>query len=676
MPRIIKLFPFSMKNLLLTVSICLILIPGFSQPNVLDSLNKLLIQDSSDSVKIDKLNQFIFQYAPVHPELVLIYADTAINLSEKMGDSNRLSFSFNRKGVVLYYLGDYNGSLENYFLALSIKEKSGKKDEIWREYNNVGLVLRNLNQNAEALAYFNMAMAIIEKTGDKKAEAVVWNNIGISYRGLKKQEEAKIALNKAYQINAVIGAKQSMAQDLNNLGNLSKDENDLAAAINYYNQSLEINRTLYNKYEEIQNLTNLAEVYLSLKEYGSAKVYLENAEALLHQMRADQLKLDHLNVFSSYYSQLNQFEKALTYKENYVKMRDSIFYASRVKQFDQLKTLANTEKEIQKLEFLKKINSIQEEKIKNQKIIQIGTWLMILLILFLFFNVRRNLKVKKKLNLSLSEYSGELSNVNEELHATNEELRSEQKKLQETIQTLKDTQNQLIHSEKMASLGLLAAGVAHEINNPLNFIQGGIFMLETYFNENLKEHLEKVAPIISSMYVGVNRTAAIVTSLNHYSRQDDQLGLECNIHTIIDNCLVMLQSETKNRIEIVKDYTPVTPNVTGNEGKLHQAFLNILTNACHAIENNGTITITTKDELDHLLIEIADTGCGINKGDITKIMDPFFTTKDPGKGTGLGLSITYNIIQDHQGTIDYESQINEGTKVIVKLPKNKTAPLQ
>jgi signal transduction histidine kinase len=131
----------------------------------------------------------------------------------------------------------------------------------------------------------------------------------------------------------------------------------------------------------------------------------------------------------------------------------------------------------------------------------------------------------------------------------------------------------------------------------------------------------------------------------------------------------MLQSETKNKIEIIKEYAPNSANVFGNEGKLHQAFLNILTNACHAIENKGNITINTKERLKQLVIEISDTGCGINKGDIAKIMDPFFTTKDPGKGTGLGLSITYNIIQDHQGTIECESKINAGTKVIVKLPK-------
>lgn len=264
-----------------------------------------------------------------------------------------------------------------------------------------------------------------------------------------------------------------------------------------------------------------------------------------------------------------------------------------------------------------------------------------------------------------------LQSFNEMLTATNEELHSQKVELETTLTTLKETQKQLIQSEKMASLGTLAAGVAHEINNPLNFIQGGIYRLETYFNEKLKDHLEEVAPILNGITIGVTRTAAIVTSLNHYSRQNEKLLVECNIQSIIDNCLVMLQSETKHNIEIVKNYTPIPYYLIGNEGKLHQAFLNILANACHAIEKKGNITIITKIDGEKLVILITDTGGGINKDNISKIMDPFFTTKDPGKGTGLGLAITYNIIQEHQGTIEFESQIGIGTNAIIKLPINK-----
>ena len=222
----------------------------------------------------------------------------------------------------------------------------------------------------------------------------------------------------------------------------------------------------------------------------------------------------------------------------------------------------------------------------------------------------------------------------------------------------------------MASLGVLAAGVAHEINNPLNFISGGAAGIESYVHENLKEHEEALLPLIDGINTGVRRASDIVTSLNQYSRRDDASGLNCDIHAILDNCLIMLQNQMKYKIEVEKYYTSKSYHLKGNEGKLHQAMLNILVNAVQSIEEKGIITIRTEIQDKHLIVKIADSGCGIPEEHITRITDPFFTTKEPGKGTGLGLSITYNIIQEHQGTISFESQNGIGTQVTIKLPLN------
>ncbi|QQS51247.1 MAG: hypothetical protein IPM71_00550 [Bacteroidota bacterium] len=277
-------------------------------------------------------------------------------------------------------------------------------------------------------------------------------------------------------------------------------------------------------------------------------------------------------------------------------------------------------------------------------------------------------KTVKEKTLEIQSQNEELKSFNEEITVTNEILEHQREELEVTLLSLKDAQAQLIQSEKMASLGVLAAGVAHEINNPLNFIQGGIVALETYFEENLQDHIQEVSPLMNGIQVGISRVATIVTSLNHYSRQDNLLFTECDIPTIIDHCLVMLQNETKNRIEIQTDYVSIPYKLTGNEGKLHQAFLNILANAVQAIEADGTITIQTKIELGKLSVTVTDTGCGINSEDLTRIFDPFFTTKEPGQGTGLGLSITYNIIKEHQGTISCTSKLNAGTTFIIQLP--------
>lgn len=274
--------------------------------------------------------------------------------------------------------------------------------------------------------------------------------------------------------------------------------------------------------------------------------------------------------------------------------------------------------------------------------------------------ITRDITEKKLIEKELEQYRNNLEEI----------VKKRTKELEVAMQDLKEAQNKLIHSEKMASLGVLAAGIAHEINNPLNFIQGGISGLEEYIKETLPEHFEKTEPLISAIQEGIHRSAEIVQSLNRYSRKEEFPRTVCNVHTIIDSCLVMVNNQTKNRITVEKDYYGNDLNILCNEGQIHQAFLNIIVNAIHSIENKGSLKISTQELNNQVCVIISDTGSGISKENLTRITDPFFTTKPAGKGTGLGLSITYNIISEHNGNIEFESELNLGTTVKITLPFN------
>ncbi len=240
------------------------------------------------------------------------------------------------------------------------------------------------------------------------------------------------------------------------------------------------------------------------------------------------------------------------------------------------------------------------------------------------------------------------------------------KELNEAMVELKTMQSHLVQSEKMASLGVLTAGVAHEINNPLNHILGGLTGLEQYFEEN--ELTEDVLNMLANIKDGVRRATNIVRGLNQFSRSNNVNNEHCDIHGILKNCINMLDFELKEKATVEVNFTDVPYLIIGNVGKLHQVFINVLNNACQAIEGHGYINITTSVFEDHMLITIADSGSGISASDLNRITDPFFTTKDPGKGTGLGLSISYSIVKEHGGVINYESELKKGTTANIRLP--------
>jgi signal transduction histidine kinase len=267
---------------------------------------------------------------------------------------------------------------------------------------------------------------------------------------------------------------------------------------------------------------------------------------------------------------------------------------------------------------------------------------------------------------------------------------------------LERLQAQIIHSEKMASLGQLAAGVAHELNNPAGFIYGNMEILRTcaaglerllsfYDNAQLPESLtsqvkvikeetdyehslEDLKSIIADCHSGAERIRDIVQNLRLFSRLDEAEFKKVNLHDGIESTIRLLsQYYGSGHTTLERDYTDLPP-VTCYAGQLNQVWMNLLTNAAQAIGCEGRVRVATRKENDMAVVSISDTGEGIAPEHLKKIFDPFFTTKPVGEGTGLGLSITYGIIERHGGSINVESRPGEGTTFTVILPINANAP--
>ncbi len=231
---------------------------------------------------------------------------------------------------------------------------------------------------------------------------------------------------------------------------------------------------------------------------------------------------------------------------------------------------------------------------------------------------------------------------------------------------LEETHLQLVNSEKMASLGKLAAGIAHEINNPL----GGILIYSSLLIETLEGEDER-AEDLGKIVQEATRCKDIVKSLLEFSRQTDPKMEPTDINKAITDGLFFLENQALfYNIEIIKKLAPFPPTVLGNAGQLKQVFMNIIVNAAEAMHGTGTLTVTTGQSEDQkgIWIEFADTGEGIPRENLSKIFDPFFTTKEVGKGTGLGLSTSYGIIEGHGGRIDVKSQVGKGTTFRIELP--------
>ncbi len=447
------------------------------------------------------------------------------------------------------------------------------------------------------------------------------------------------------------------------LGNKSESENYRALGLEARDKKLPAQTTpAPNAIEDLRDIVEESEAQDRVMAEEEARTqqerrsYLDQAEALLRSGNVEE--------------SIESLRKA-------TELQDRLARLQRQRQLDSAASAHFIENQLQEIELLTQQQELQAERMESTTRTRNFLLLAFVLILaiaglitYLFFAKKRSHRV--------------LSQTFEELNHAHEEL--------------KHTQTKLVEAEKMASLGQLTAGIAHEINNPVNFISGNLHplredlkdlleVLELYEstirvhgleeafrsalakrNElRLDEVRDEIHELIEGIEEGAQRTTEIVQGLRIFARMDGGEPQGFLVSQGLDSTLALLKNQLEG-IEVIRDYGDV-PEIEGFPGKLNQVFMNLFTNAIQAMNGKGWLRIKTGlKSNESIFISIQDTGSGISQEIRQRIFDPFFTTKAVGKGTGLGLSISLGIVQQHGGNIDIQSQVNQGTEVIVTLP--------
>lgn len=659
-------------NIVLAFILPLLLV-GQRSDSLLVELNK---REGNERVPV--LHQLVVSEWLNYPNLAMTYGEEALSLSEQTNDKPNISKSLRLIAGVYYYMGDYEVSLDFNTRALNLAKEIGDSVLINNGYNNIGLIYYNLGSYQTALEYLLRAKQLKLRLGEVYGLPTTLNNIGLVFERVGQFAEARIHFNEALQASLKAKYQDQEVYSLNNIGNtyLREEQYDVAqsyfreasalaikiqninwgavslrglgeimlhhgrydSALYYFQKSLDASRGIEDKKGISESFYLLAKLALRQQDFTGALGHLDNSHQLALQLKLRQQLLDNLKLYALIYQQMNDDAQVILYQSRYSGLRDSLFQDVVVRNLSLIPLKLKEEEDRLKM-------SLQQAEIDKKnatnRLYIIILLIVLPLLIFLALLVRKNII------------------ANRVLRERNDELLR--------------TQKLLIMSEKMASLGTLASGIGHEINNPLNFIMNGAKTLQERIEKRLPGQSDEFAPFFEAIDEGVSRASKVVRSLSHFSKSGMEMTDRCDVNEIINNCLVILNNRIRNRAEVIKNFTTEAVRVKGDEGKLHQAFMNILSNAEQAIEHDGIIRISTEVDDDKVRISIKDNGVGIAPENLEKISDPFFTTKPAGIGVGLGLFITYSIVDEHHGTIKVSSKPNVETEFIVSLPLHTEA---
>jgi two-component system NtrC family sensor kinase len=592
--------------------------------------------------------------------------------------------------------------------AIELFQELNRVTMLMSTWEALGKTYMKLGNYPQAIAYFRRAIDVSKHNNPTEAYAVLselYILLSQTSLQLNDQEEAGRYAHMALALPLENKNITLTTPSLNNMARvyLSREMPDSAAVI------LD---TLSRHLDQFESAQEQAIYYNSVGEWQRQRKHHPQSLAAfgkaLALSKATHYADDEMTALKGLYEEhktIGHPDVALDYLKAYHAMKDSMYSMATSNEITDVIIQHQTAEKDKEHAILVNNELLQKADLRTRSITLIMVSVVLLFVFLLALVLVRANRINRKNNQVLHDKNQEIALQNEEIMSQNEEIERQHTRLKQSLHDLKYTQAMLIHSEKMASLGQLTAGVAHEINNPVNFISNGVeglvqqteilvSILQRYENAAPQLPPEKIALITALkkklgfddtlgdihdltklIKTGVERTTHIVKSLRTFSHEGQKAFSQVNLNEQLEATLIMTQSELKGRIEVVRGYDLQLPLVECNIGEINQVFMNIIVNAIQAIREKGTITVTTQQVAAErkVRVEIADTGPGIPAELKHLIFDPFFTTKEVGKGTGLGLAISATIIEKHQGQITVESEEGRGARFIIVLPTTQPA---
>ena len=666
----------------------LLLVPmlGNGQEKVTDSLRKALNIARTDSAKFSITTALSTNNMERDWDSALYYSEKALQLAQKNNKQLEIARTLDSKGYVLMHLGRLSESLQCFLPAFKIAEDITNEEKTWERnptlkprqirldilasiHHDFGHLMRSSGKPDQAIFQYNKTKGIAEELKDTVLLGFVNMNLGNIYLQLNKLDSALLMEEKAATIFKQSGSKKYLAAVYNIIGNIYlKQKNKILAVENFY-KGVQSATDQNNLSELSSSYSLLTRFYLDTdRNKDSALYYAKKNLAVLQSMSSKALGNAYKDLAGSYDLNSN-IDSAYKYQGLALTINDSDYRARD-------KTLS----EFQKLSFDEQFRMQEEEKeralTKNRNrmyAMLIGLSVLLLIGILLYRNNRQKQKA-------------------------NDLLAKQKEKIESTLQDLTNTQNQLIQSEKMASLGELTAGIAHEIQNPLNFVNNFSEVSNELLDE-MKEELAKgnyndakeIADDVKQNLAKINhhgkRADAIVKGMLQHSRSSSGTKEPTDINKLADEYLRLayhgLRAKDKSFNATIKtDFDETIGNINIIPQDIGRVILNLITNAFYVVDEKKKtcqaelveaiyepiVSVSTKKLADKVLISVQDNGKGIPQKIIDKIFQPFFTTKPTGQGTGLGLSLAYDIVKAHGGEIKVESREGEGTEFKILLP--------